>query len=290
MRRAGCRTVLGVLAAACGLAAGSAHAFEELHVYGIANFGSAGQCGSPGQTHTVHTSTAAGFSANFTILQTLGLWDEVNTRNNTDARGSYWTDASKAAGADDLRTDFGVDDADVLYVHTHGGHRTTDSSSHLLMGNSSYECRPRTNTNMLFNSDLDIAVIKACQSGNYEVWSNGGYRQQITQTTSSFNMWNAFHGDSSCGSHVTTYVTSYSLASNYNGAGETWIDVAYDPDPDPDQDDCPVSIVMGNSSSNRELMFEYGGWLDVKATGDKTGSSYFYIGGCDPSGGQVLPN
>jgi hypothetical protein len=296
MRKYEYKRLLGLLAAVGGLTAGSAQAFEETQVYGIANFGGTGECGSTGQTHSVHTSTAAAFAFNFNVLQAFGLWNEVHTRNNTDALGSYWTDSSKAGScactADDLRTDYGTDDADVLYVHTHGGHResASDYSSHLLMGSSSQDCRPRTNENMLFNSDLDIAVIKACQSGNYEVWKNSGYRQQITQSSSSFSMWNAFHGDSSCGSHVTSYVTSYSLSSNDNGAGENWIDAAYDSDVDPDQDDCPVSIVMGSTSSSRQLMFEYGGWLDMKDTGTKSGSTYFFIGGCDPSNGQVLPN
>jgi len=286
---------MGALVALGVLGAGEALALEEVQLYGIANFGGSGECGSPGQTHSVHTSTAAAFGANFTILSAIGLWDQISTINNTSARGSYWTDSTKATAcsctADDLRAGYGTDDADVVYVHTHGGHRTsTDYSSSLLMGTSSYDCSVRTSENMLFDSDLDIGVIKACQSGDYDVWSHGGYRQQFTTTASSMRVWNAFHGDSSCGAHVTAYVGLYSLASNYNGVGENWIDAAYDDDPGADSDDCPVSIVMGSSSSNRELMFEYGGWKDRKSTGNKTGSTYYYMGGCDPSHGVQLPN
>jgi hypothetical protein len=282
----------------------SAQAIEytEAHAYGIASFGGAGQCGSSGQTHTVHTSTAGAFLAPFSAMQTLGQWNESLSRNNSLARGSYFTDASKAGTcactADDVAGDYGVDAADVVYVHTHGGHTANAGTgayrSFFTMGNSSYDCSVRTDDNMLFGDtagggDLGIAIIKACQGGDYDVWSNGGYRQQFSTTTGSFRVWNAFHGNSSCGSHVTTYVGDYANASTYEGIGENWLDEAYDDDTGVDNDDCPVSIVMGATSTQREDMYEHGGWLDRKATGDKIGSTYFYFAGCDPGAGIVLP-
>ncbi|MFO0646636.1 MAG: hypothetical protein U0326_10390 [Polyangiales bacterium] len=276
--------------------------YTEAQVYGIANFGGAGECGTSGQTHTVHTSTAAAFLGTFSALQALGQWDQTSTRNNTSARGSYFTDSTKAGAcvctADDLSTDYGLDDADVVYVHTHGGH-TADAATgayrtSLTTGNASYDCSVRTDDNMLFGNtssggDLGIAVIKACQSGDYDVWQNGGYRQRFSVTDGSFRVWNAFHGDSSCGNHVTTYVGSYSGGSTYEGVGENWLDEAYDDDAGADNDDCPVSIVMGASSAQRDDMYEHGGWLDRKATGDKTGSTYYFMASCDPSHGVVLP-
>ena len=272
----------------------TAHALDETQVYGIANFGGAGQCGAMSQTHSVHTATAAAFAAPFTLMKVAGLWDESYTRNNGSARSTYFTDASKKSSGDDLALNYGADDPDVIYVHTHGGHDTTGvGNSSLLMGTSSYECTPRTDKNMLWGNnggDLDIAVIKACESGDYDVWREGGYRQQFTTSNSSLRMWNAFHGDSSCGSHVTSYVSSYSWASFYDGAGENWIDAAYDDNSGANSDDCPVSIVMGSSFANREAMFEHGGWLDRKDTGAKTGSTIWYMGGCDPDNGRVLPN
>jgi hypothetical protein len=279
-----------LLAAALALPS-AAHALDEVQVYGIANFGGAGQCGSSGQTHTVHTSTAAAFRAPFDFLTPLGLWDEAHTNNNSSARGSYFSDASKIMSGDDVATNKGADEADVIYVHTHGGRDTTGVGySSLLMGNSAYTCSVRTDNDMLWSSDLDIAVIKACQSGDYNVWQDGGYRQQFTHSGSAMRMWNAFHGDSSCGSHVTSYVSDYAWSSLYDGAGENWIDAAYDDDGGNNNDDCPVSIVFGSSSSARASLFEYGGWLDRKDTGSKTGSTYFYVGGCNPDNGVTLPN
>ncbi len=47
-------------------------------------------------------------------------------------------------------------------------------------------------------------------------------------------MWNAFHGNSSCGNHVKRYVED----SLYNGVGENWLDEAYDWDWGSNNDDC----------------------------------------------------
>jgi len=275
------------------VAAWPALADRETHVYGIAQFGGSGQCGDSGMTHPVHTATAGAFASWFKTLKLFGLWDDVETLNNSSARGRYFTDKSKSASCsctgDDSHVDRGADDADVIYVHTHGSHSASSPAfSSLSMGNSNDDCDARTDQNMLWNSDLDIAVIKACQSGDYDTWKNGGYRQQFTKTTSGFRMWNAFHGDSSCGDHVTDYVTWYVQSSTYDGVGENWLDAAYDNNSGDDSDDCPVSIVMGESHDARVKLFENGGWRDLKTTGSKTGSTYFYFRGCDPSSGRKL--
>lgn len=292
-RSGGLRGVPVIVCVAALLLPATASAADEVHVYGIANFGGSGQCGKADMTHSVHTSTAAAFRAPFELLQLGGLWDEISTRNNSSARGTYFTDASKNANGDDHAAGSGADEADVIYVHTHGGHDLDGTA--LSMGNASYMCEVRTDSHMLFGQggaghDLDIAVIKACQSGDYQTWKLGGYGPDFTDPSSGFTVWNAFHGDSSCGGHVTSYVGDYSATSMNNGVGENWLDEAYDgafwww-----EYDDCPVSIVSGSSKSARKTMYEWGGFRDRKNTGSKTGSTYFYVAGCDPDHGVKLP-
>jgi hypothetical protein len=279
-------TVAGLALLTVSAASAAVH---ECHVYGVAEFGGAGECGTSSQTHNVHEKTAEKFSDHFDDMISSGIWNSVYTRNNSSCRGTYWEDPSKQGSGDDTHSGYGADECDVLFIHTHGGHSASSDYSSLSMGNSAYDCSVRTDDDMLWNSDLDIAVVKACQSGDYGVWGDGGYRQEFTTTASTFRMWNAFHGNSSCGTHVKSYVKSYARDSDYNGVGENWIDEAYDDNSSANDDDCPCSIVMGSSSSLRDSMFEYGGWRDRKNVGDKTGSSYFYVSGCDPSSGTVLP-
>jgi hypothetical protein len=291
--------------ALCVLASGRAQAADEVQVYGIANFGGAGQCGTSDMTHSVHTATAAAFRAPFDLFKLASLWDETATINNSSAKGSLFQDASKKATGADTALDTGADEADVIYLHTHGNHTgpSIDTSvfppklvgpafSKLSMGNSSFTCGARTDTDMLWGQsggDLDIAVIKACQSGDHEVWSFGGYNS-MQSSSGSLSMWNAFHGDSSCGGNVTDYVGDYAATSMSNGVGENWIDDAYDGAFWPwEDDDCPVSIVWGSSKSVRKNMFENGGFRDRKDTGSKSGSTYFFVAGCDPDHGSKLP-
>ncbi len=287
-RRIGLAWMLG----AAALSTVPAVAVNETIAYGIAQFGDTNECGDLDDTHGVHDNTSDRFIDHFEDLIDAGVWDEAYERNNTSGRGSYWTDSSKAGDcsctADDSRGNYGADNVDVAFIHTHGGH-VANTNSFLLMGNDSYDCYVYTDDNMFWDDDLDIAIVKACQSGDRGVWLNGGYRQQFTESGSTMTMWNAFHGDSACGSFVKGYVEDYAEDSDFNGVGENWIDEAYDDDNDANEDDCPTSIVFGASSGDREHMYEYGGWRDREDTGDKTGSTIFYVSGCDPSNGTVLP-
>lgn len=272
-------------------------ATDDLQVYGIANFNGAGQCSS-GNSHQRHVTTAALFASPFNFFSAVGMWNAVTTLNNTNAQGRWFSDAGKAAScsctADDLNASHGIDDADVIWVHTHGSHVASGGMyySSLSMGTNAYACEARTDTNIRAGQnggDLDIAVIKACQSADYDVFVNGGYRPQISSATGGFTMWNGFHGDSSCSSATETNAFTYSWSTFSDGAGENWIDLFYNDSPVADSDDCPTSIVMGSTPVARLIMYANGGWRDRKNTGDKTASTLFYIAGCDPSNGRVLP-
>jgi hypothetical protein len=293
---------LAYLAAAITLAAAPrAHALDEVITYAINDFGSNGAayCGSSSlSSHTVHTSTAAAFRAPFSALRTFGFWDDADAVTGTSVTSPKLSDSSKIASGADGTDHAGADDADVFYIHTHGSHVSSGASqySSLVMGSSSSPvCSVRTDSHMKLGgpvsgagSDADIAVIKACQSADYDVFVNGGYFAMVT-TGGSQRMWNGFHGDSSCGGHVTSYVSSYAAASFAEGVGENWLDVAYDDDSGADTDDCPVSIVFGDTRAKREALYEHGGFLDRKDTGTKTAATYWYFRGCDPSNGRVLP-
>lgn len=274
-------------AAAISALSGYAKALNEVTVYGIATFDTSTTC--PGDSHSVHTETAAAFRAPFDLWTLVGLWDVAHTANNTSARGTYWTDASRqmpcsGCTAQDTAT-YGVDSADVAYIHTHGGHGSTWST--LVMGSASYGCQVYTNSNLLFgNSDLEVAIVKACQSGDRNTWLNGGYDGMIN-ATSQFSTWNAFHGDSSCGSHVTDYVSAYANTSGNDGLGENWLDLAYDYNGN-NNDDCPTSLIFGET--NKLNQFQYGGFMDRKSTGNKTAAAAMYwISGCNPYNGYTLP-
>ncbi|MCY1032442.1 hypothetical protein OV207_13300 [Corallococcus sp. BB11-1] len=82
------------------------------------------------------------------------------------------------------------------------------------------------------------------------------------------------------------YLDDYAANSKNDGVGENWLDEAYDWGVF--KDDCPVSIVFGKTQADRKAMDATGGWRDRKSTGEKTGSSYFFVKGCDPENGREL--
>lgn len=265
---------------------------NETHVYGIADFGSASAGLCEAKSHPVHTKSAAEFASYFASLKNAGKWSDVRTLNNGSARANLWKDASLVAApnAEDTRANAGVDDADVIFVHTHGGHNKAYNQSWLVMGSNVDGCSAITNAHMsLGNSKLNIAVVKACQSGDYEVWKAGGYNA-LAASGGSFTVWNAFHGDSSCGNFVKRYTRNYVANSRSTGVGENWIDQFYDRDLGKNNDDCPVSIVYGDTYAKRLKMYESGGWTDRHNTGAKSISSYFGVYECDPDNGMKLPS
>jgi hypothetical protein len=281
--------VMGVLV----LAGGQAGADNEVQVSGVANLRGASYGECTGASHSVHTATAAAFAEVFNSLKTGGDWDEVLTRNDTAVEGRHWTDISKATDGRDETANWGADETDVLYIHTHGSHNDAGAYVSLTMGDGAYDCGVNSRDDMYWGNlgaDLDIAVVKACQAGQYTVWQDGGFWKMVDAgAANTLGMWNSFHGDSSCGSHVTNYVRRYSSDSVFDGVGENWMDEAYSNSLFADSDDCPTSIVFGPSSADRSSFYTYGGWKDRRTGNVKTGSTIHYFNNCDPENGIKLP-
>jgi hypothetical protein len=298
-------------ALALTLMSGSASAVNEVTVYGVANFGGAGECGGPFSSHARHTTSAANFRAPFDALIAAGDWDEADTNNNLSARGSYFTDPAEGSSTSntccqsyqpstcscvgqDNQSNVGVDQGDIFFIHTHGGstHPAGVPFMGLQMGNESYDCRPRSHEDWEFGNgsgDLEIAVVEACQSMDYEVWQGGGH-WQFSTTSSTFTMFNAYHGNVSCSDARTAEIGTYADSAENDGVGDNWLDLMHSSSASAGGDNCPVSVVFGDTAALRDSMYNFGGWRDRKSTSDKTHSTIYYIGGCAPSGGSVLPN
>jgi len=101
---------------------------------------------------------------------------------------------------------------------------------------------------------------------------------------------NGYHGISYDQSANPGHVFDYIVDSQYNGIGDNWIDEmndlanwAWEP-----ADQCATSVVLGDASASRANQFYNGGFRDLKSTGAHSGSSFFYIDGCDPDDGEKL--
>ena len=130
------------------------------------------------ESHSVHTKTASTFAQYFHDLRDQGLWSHVNTRTNTGVYAPLWNDVT-ILGTDDGRDHAqtgGIDDGNVLFIHTHGSHGaptdTDNGWSALAMGSRADGCWAWTSYAMRLGNEhpdgsrgrLNIAVVKACQS------------------------------------------------------------------------------------------------------------------------------
>ncbi len=230
--------VLPALAAILTVGAANASNTDTVHAYGISKFGGANECGVPSQSHSAHTLSATSFTDQFVWWNQIQLWGPWVDVYDTAAASDFFTDPARSnvcnCSSENDNAFAGFDHAKVSYVHTHAGHSVAGNRSSFVMGNSggAYTCNASTDTNFLFGNtsgggQLEIATMKACEGADYTVWKQGGYKAMVP-STSHTQIYNAFHGDSSCGNFVADYVADYASDSFFDGVGENWIDEAYD--------------------------------------------------------------
>ena len=92
----------------------------------------------------------------------------------------------------------------------------------------------------------------------------------------------------------TSFFSAPSFVSNsYSDAiVENWILEMYDSSwkiSGTKREICPTAIVFGETNSLIDNFAEHGGFKDRKDTGDKSRSSYYYIGDCHPHSAPALP-
>jgi hypothetical protein len=212
--------------------------------------------------------------------------------------GRDWTDAGKKPSLGDDEDDAeGADFADVALLNTHGGHihEAAGYYSYFTMGDAGSGCSPNTRDDIRLGNDggdLEIAILAACQSGQYDVWTDGGYFD-VRASDGTFNTWLAFHGNSFDGSTDVDRFEDYLEDSFENGLGDNWLDELYRNPVGADNEQCPIAIVFCEDESDCDSQFDWGGFKDrfkVAIADTKSISKYFYLGGCDPGAGPHLPN
>ncbi len=299
---------IGVCAAAAIslVVAPAARAGDEFHAYGIEQY-SKNNDGCAGKDLEHARNQAIEMHWVFDDWDSEGDWDqslyfsdnEVDGGDFSDYFGSgnceNWQDTCSPQENDEV-DDFGADAADVAYLSTHGGYDGADNSLSWVMGDNDDDCSVKTNAgykagNMIWDDDLDILIVDACNSARYPIW-NDSYdepRQGITTMIGAGSTLSTL-----LGYHGTTadreWGADFAEDSYEDGVGENWVLQGTDFGGGAgDSDLCAVGIVFGDDPDARLHMFEWGGFADREDTGDReVGSTYFYIEGCAPNGAMVI--
>lgn len=212
--------------------------------------------------------------------------------HNQQVDGKDFVDPDLYSYGRDYHDDQGTDFADVIFLSTHGGAKCESPTyrSWWTMGasNTGETCSPRTDQHVQWgDEDANVAMFMACQSAQKCVWENDGYDQIAT---GSFSTLLGFHGFSWQTDANVSRINNHIVSSENDHIGDNWVDdMTYIHNwswQDPEQ--CGVAIVWGSSSSKRDNQYYWGGFKDFNDTGSKTGSTYYYISGCDPEGGVSL--
>jgi hypothetical protein len=284
-----------------------AQADDEFIGYGVEKYrgSSHGECSSTNLWWTI--DQVKNFSKKFKKWNT---WETVVLHSNKYVDGRDFTDASKddytgdnsctcsscSCLGNDAASGAGADHADVVIISTHGSTRNSKKDAYLVMGDNSNDCKTSWEQNMYWSTDTDILITEACHSADYTVWQNSnktsrtGFYAGIKED-GQFRALLGYHGLSK---DKSSLFSAPSFVSNsYDDAiVENWIVEMYGSSwkvKGTKAEICPTAIVFGESSSKTDNFAENGGFKDRKDTGDKSMSSYYYIGGCDPHKADALP-
>lgn len=299
--------LFALLSAASPAALAGDDGFREFHAYGIEVFQKIGDACDGGDLDKTRDQ-AHNFFEVFDDWQGSGDWGEalyfednqVDGRDFTDsihnAVCSGWQPGCALTAADETN-DAGADSADVVFLSTHGGYNGADDSLSWKMGDDANDCSVTTNNgtstgNMYWDLDAEILIVDACNSGRYAIWKdsfasspNEGITNMI-DPNGSFNTLLGYHGIAP----DRKWGKNYAEDVYFDGIGEDWVIEGTDWNNMKDnQDTCTVAIIFGDNKADREHMYTWGGFNDREDTGNPTvGSTYFYMQGCDPQGGNPV--
>lgn len=295
------RTALGLLAASAALGATVAEARADDFIgFSVTEFDGAGQ----GECSASHLWWTGWENDNihdvFDDWVNTGSWGAAYKKKEKYVDGIDFTDAARPSGGSDSVNATGCDSADVCFLSTHGGASWSGAASasevHWTMGDSSYDCSPSSLDMRYGNSpgDTEILIVDACKSGQWGVWLDTSQANQtgffnFVNSSSTFSTYLAYHG---LAPDRYAFIDNYARDVYSDGVGTDWLAEGYvSGNMANNQDTCPVAVVFGSGSANRDLMYDWGGMADRKDTGTRTsGASYYYLIGCDPDGGDVVTN
>jgi len=280
-----------LLLAALAGATGLSHAAKEVAAFGVDNFENSGTCDSSDLDHSWR------FADYFVDAFEDHNWDQGAKWMNKGVDPADWVDDTKKSYGNDDNDPYGVDFADVGLISTHGAHNHTSNYSYFVMGEAheGQNCRPRTTDHMRFGvsgGDLEVLILAACQTAQYDVWNNSGYFH-VRRNAGTFTTWLGFHGNSYDSKTDARGVRDYVNTSFSNGLGDNWLDEMYRYRV-ANHSQCPTAIIFCDvdQKSDCTTQYDWGGFNDrfkVSSNDDKNNARIFYLSGCNPSSGWSLP-
>jgi hypothetical protein len=230
--------------------------------------------------------------------------DRVRKNKNAGVDGRDWLDMAVRPWGADAVAPYGTDFADVVFYSGHGQADCSDQygvyASSITMGaadvipdpytQNTETCAPDFESEIRFGNsgggeEANVLVMLSCQTLQYCVATNGVFDSVVHGR---FNTIVGFHGDADDSSTNVDKVGVYIVSAEWNGIGDDWIDIM-NYSPLFGNQHCGTVLIYGANETECDDQFDYGGYKDFHDTGQLSGSTYYWIQGCDPLGGPELP-
>ncbi len=226
-------------------------------------------------------------------------YDSIITPSNAGVDHDEWADKETNSHGTDHLSPYGVDTTDVFFIYAHGA---TDNEggayfSRFWAGDPSPEnaCEIRYGESGSFpdvywgDGDLEYGFMKSCQSLQRETFLQDAY-DSLTIGQSQFKLLAGWHGNTYDSMFDYLAFTFWLQGVDYNGIGEDWVLELSDINPD-EADNCATVVVHAANEADADHILYYGGLLDYQhGYGGNGFSKLYYAEGCDPAGGNPLPD
>ena len=264
--------------------------------FGVDNFEGDGECGG------TDLSWSAAFAEAFAdkLNDIPSYTSKAYLNKGVDGRD--FTDLSKDSRgtweAKDHVYPNGADGNKAVLISTHGNFQKDPHQFRLTMGEDHDDepCKIKSREHMKLGNahatdpDLDgrtrIFIAASCKGGQKAIW-NDNYFDDLKDPEGLFRVFLAFHGISYDSLTDLNRLEDYLEDSVDNGLGSNWLSEMFRARTF-GEDQCPVAVIWGEDKQSRDLMFDFGGFDDIKDVGDGSSATYYYLNGCDPKGGPEL--
>lgn len=275
--------VLGVLAC---FAPAVANAAYEVGSYAIDDF-EGGNCG--GDSFNYAASSGYYFRSTLYSDYSYDYWMQLNDSSVLPRR---ILDASLISWGKDHSggsPHYGADVLDIMMFYSHGGYNTTGDGFSYVSFNNNAEgpCAVQYGADKSVHwgdsNDLNVAVIETCNSVQREIL--GTY---FDVPGGNFSMLLGYHGLSYDSSGHYEDFKDWVDVAEWNGLGDDFVDLETRIKAGSNNDTCAAAFVFGQTSTDRDYVYQYSGFRDFKVPTSHNWAWMFGVSGCDPDEGMSL--
>lgn len=278
-------------------------AADEATLYYVEDF-EAGGCGDTDDALEWSGVEANNMAVVLAYWIGLSVWDDFVTWADDSVEAGMFTDPSMESwGIDDVAGE-GADGAPIAFVSTHGRswcNQNGDKKVGFTSGSPAEQSSCVTDVRqygyggiedeiLVGHTGLYNLITSACETAQKCAYDAGVMRQGGLDNGSALFVWTGHHGYAWDTAGQAAAVGDFASASRVDGLGVHWVEERHVDQSGADSDHCPAVVVRGSSQNKRNEIYYDAGFTDrIDGGATSTGTTYYYVVGCDPADASALP-